>query len=302
MSTRLALLTLSVSVFLCATASAQDRLAVPRLGIVLSPDGILSTLEGVPGAARLLQTSDSSHYDSLTTASHAQTSVLAIGRNITISTPERRSLLTLSAPPAATAISPQGAYLAIIGGADLVIYDVAAALSSDPHITPLITLSLDSTTLTLAISDHGTAIVSDATHLAVVRASGLPELVSVPITLPRFRPGTETAIAYSPGQSALILLDTHTLSTDRLLTTSEGLSEPTGLEIADSFVWISQQGDNSAISYSLDTRSTLPFHFTPGPIRSLGTPGVFLWGSTALLDTRRDIARVLLIATSDEAH
>lgn len=282
--------------------SAQDRLSAPRLGAVLFSDGTLGTLEGVPGAARFIRTPDSPRHDALLMASHAQAGLLSTGTALTVFTPTGHSLLHLAAPPAALAISPTGTYLALILGTDLAIYDVASLATTAPQITSLASLPLDSTSPSLSISDHGTAIVSTIHNLTVVRTSGYPELASLPLALPRFRPGSETAVAYSPDQRALITFDTRRLTTERLLTTTEGLSEPTGIEVADSVVWVSQQGPNSAIRYSLDTRSATTFQFAPdGALRSLGTPGVYLWGATSLLDTRRDVPRVLLIATTTEA-
>jgi len=269
---------------------AQEHLSAPRLGSVLFADGMFRNIEGVPGATRFTSAVDRTVYTAAVSASHARVILTATSASVAVGAfglaiPER---------PIALALSPHGTHFAFIAGGNLTRCDVATRKHAS---TALVDLALDSDSAALAISDQGTVIVSDSRWLTITRTKADIIRVALPLDLPRFLPDSESALAFSRTGNALIMLDTQSLASERLLSAADGLLPPTGMEVSEGAVWISQDAPNSVLRYSLVTRSAAAFPLTSvGRIRPLGTPGIYLWSDVTLLDARRDVPSVSRIA------
>lgn len=293
-------LTLAITVATLSSLAllGQDALSAPRIGTVLSTDGFLRDIQGVPGACRFVQNADTSHYMAFQVASHGLRMLSATANSVVITGYGTRRF-TLTSAPRAVAVSPKGTFFAVATIDALTVYSLT---NPDilPKATDLADLAIADGPLSLAVSDIGLALLADATHAALTGIAVSNAQAPFALLFPRFVPATNTAVAYSSADSSLVLVHTDTLSSERLLTLSDGLSTPTGIELSadGTTAWISQGGTNSVLSYSLETRSAAKFNVgSQGALRSIGLPGVFLWNETALLDAQRAAPQVLLVAT-----
>ena len=276
----------------------QDALSAPRIGTVLSSDGFLHDIQGIPGACRFVQNADTSHYIAFQVASHGLLMLAATADSIVITGYGTRRF-TLTSAPRAVAVSPKGTFFAVATNEALTVYSLT---NPDilPKATDLADLAIADGPLSLAVSDNGVVLLADATHVALTGIGVSTAQAPLALSFPRFIPASDAAVAYSSSDSALVLVHTDTLSAERLLAASDGLSTPTGIEFSadGTTAWISQSGTNSVMSYSLETRSATSFDVgSQGALRSIGLPGVFVWNETAILDAQRAAPQVLLVAT-----
>lgn len=280
--------TLSFCVF------AGDQLTNARLGYILDADGSLIAIDGVPGAARLSATPDTIRYRGLASASHTRLTITWTADTLTVCAAACRQL-PLPLSPRAAAVSPSGAYLTVLSDTSLTTYSVS---DLHPASVALAGIGLTSrATPALAISDAGTTLLGTPEGLLISPIHGHPVLAPTVLSFPRFLPHSPLAVAYAPTEHVVLLFNPSTLSTEQLLTAADGLTDPTAIEIATSgALWVSQSGATPLLSYSLVTHSAGAYNISPGTLRSLGTPAVYLWSDSALLDTSRGAPQVLVIA------
>jgi hypothetical protein len=285
-------------------ALAQSDLSAPRIGTVLSSDGYLRDIQGVPGACRFIPDPDTTQYGTFQAASHGVSTLAATADSVVINGYGTRRF-SLPGQPRAIALSPTGVFFAAAAGNALTVYSL-----NNPDILPKATqladLGIADGQISLAVNDKGVALVSDATHVALAGLASTPgQQAPVALSFIRFVPNSDLAIAFSSGDATLALVHSESLATEHLLAATDGFVAPTGIELSKdgSTAWISESGSNSVMSYSLDARSAATFDLgSQGALRSIGLPGVFLWNDNALLDAQRSAPQVLLIATTEVSN
>lgn len=211
----------------------------------------------------------------------------------------RRDAYTLDVQAGLVAISPSGSYIAYIGNEELTLCAVGP-LERCVAVTSGAMIGI-SNPAALAVSDTGTIALADLSATSIVQKGSLPKQLAFGLAFPRFEPHSERIIGYSRDDAAVLALDVNSLTVERLITTESGLTDPTGIELYDSTVWVSQTGDQNLLAYSL-TSHAISVHelAAAGAIRPLGAPGIYVWADYMLLDARSRKPQLLVIPTENE--
>ena len=281
----------ALTVFLLLScAFAADQFGIPKLGMIVGPDGRLLNIQGVPGAATFAPSTDPTQYDRVACATHAQVCV-GLAQQQLFLLPTATSIAA-SGPVLDLEVSPRAAYVAVLtsDSIDLVALNRAIA----PVATRIRDLGLVAQPSDFAVSDLGDIVIAgDTTTLTFNPVTNSRAFAALALNTIRFQPKSGRFAAFAPGSGTLVSLLASTLAPDPL---PLQLNQPTDIEFSDpTTLWFTQPGQ--LLKYDLNTATLSRYDLaSPEPVIPLGLPGLYLAGPSTLLDVCPATPQLLLIA------
>jgi hypothetical protein len=299
-------LTLAALFQLAVPNSGNALVAYPTLGYALSA-GHLVRLAGIPGACYAMPDLSTTLYTQFQSASASRAILLFSGGDspaLLYRTPLNDTTVVLPDSPIEIAISPTGAYFAVLSPSHLWLYrrSASAAIATiDVHSLPILVADVTA----ILVGDNGDLVLNTPTALWYSANPADPasafSMISVATTFLRFAPRDRLLVGYEPAQGRVIALHpSNGFAIEPLITPKDSLAPVTGLEFgaAPLSIWVSQQNGN-LLNYDLSQRQETSHIVPAGAIVSVVAPGVFLWSqldqSTIILDTTRTTPTVLTV-------